>query len=89
MTISAAFVLYAVIWFLTLFIVLPLKLTSQRESGSIIDGTPASAPINPQIKTKMFWVSIITTIIWIPICLIIIFGIVTISDLDFYGKLNR
>lgn len=88
MTISAAFVLFAVLWFLLLFIALPLKLKTQSEVGKIIEGTPLSAPDNPQVKKKMIWVSAITFILWIPICLIIMSGIVSISDLDFYGRLR-
>ena len=57
MTISAAFVLFAVIWFLTLFILLPLNLKTQEEIGSIVDGTPSSAPTNPKVKKKMFLIN--------------------------------
>ncbi len=88
MTISAALVLYAVIWFLMLFVILPLKLVSQNESGDVTDGTPASAPINPNLKRKMLLVTGIAIAIWIPICLIIVFEILTLSHLDFYGILN-
>ena len=56
MTITAALVLFAVLWFLILFIALPINLKTQRESGEVIEGTPSSAPENPQIKKKMFWV---------------------------------
>ena len=88
MTISAAFVLFAVIWFLTLFIILPLNIKTQNDFGTVIHGTPSSAPTNPHVKRKMFWTTIITTLIWIPICLIIIFEIVTIADINFYDKLR-
>ena len=88
MTISAAFVLFAVIWFLTLFILLPLNIKTQKDLGNIAEGTPPSAPTNPRVKIKMFWTTIITTLIWVPICLIIIFEIVTISDINFYDKLR-
>ena len=88
MTISAAFVLFAVIWFLTLFIMLPLKIKTQNDQGTITQGTPASAPINPNVKTKMFWTTVITTLIWFPVCSIIIFEIVTISDINFYNMLR-
>ncbi len=88
MTISAAFVLFAVLWFLLLFIALPLKLKTQSELGKIIDGTPLSAPENPQVKKKMIWVSLITLILWVPICLVIMSGVISISDLDLYGRLR-
>ena len=67
MTISAAFVLFAVIWFLTLFILLPLNIKTQEEIGTIAEGTPSSAPTNPKVKKKMFWTTIITILIWIPV----------------------
>ena len=88
MTISAAFVLYAVIWFLTLFVILPLNLKTQNDVGIISNGTPPSAPVNPKIRNKMFWTTIITTLLWVPVCSIIIFEVITISDLNFYGKLR-
>ena len=88
MTISAAFVLLAVIWFLTLFIMLPLNIKTQKELGKTEHGTPSSAPTNPNLKRKIFWTTVIATMIWIPVCLIIILEIVTISDIDFYNKLR-
>ena len=88
MTISAAFVLFAVIWFLTLFIILPLKIKTQNEQGTIAQGTPPSAPTNPNVKTKMLLTTVIATLIWLPVCSIIIFEIITISDVNFYNKLR-
>lgn len=89
MTISAAFVLFAVIWFLLLFIILPLRIKTQNDLGNTIEGTPASAPTNPRVKIKMFWTTVLTTIIWIPLCLIIMFEIISISDLNFYNRLRE
>ena len=89
MTISAAFVLFAVIWFLTLFIILPLNLKTQNDVGVVARGTTASAPTNPRLKNKMFWTTIITIAIWVPVCLIIIFEIFSVTDINFFGKLRR
>ena len=89
MTISAALVLFAVIWFLTLFIILPLNIRTQNEQGTIAQGTPASAPTNPNMKAKMLWTTIVATLIWLPVCSIIIFEIITIADVNFYDKLRR
>ncbi len=41
MTITAAIVLFAVIWFLVFFCVLPFRFESQAEAGSVTPGTPA------------------------------------------------
>ena len=88
MTISAAIVLLAVIWFLLLFIALPLNIKTQKESGTTVHGTPSSAPENLNLKKKIIMVSIFTIIIWVPIISLIMSGLLTISDLDFFKKLR-
>ena len=45
MTVVSAFVLWVIIWFLTLFVVLPIGLTTQEEAGEVVPGTPAGAPV--------------------------------------------
>lgn len=88
MTITSALVLFAVIWFLLLFMALPLGQKSQEEDGERVPGTPASAPVNPMVGKKMFWVTVVTVIIWVPLCLFIVYGPLTMKDLDFYGRMN-
>ena len=41
MSIFSAIALLAVIWFMTLFVILPLNLTTQDEAGSRVRGTMA------------------------------------------------
>ena len=50
MTITGAIVLYAVCWFMTLFVVLPIGVQSQEEAGDVVPGTPASAPTAPMLR---------------------------------------
>jgi predicted secreted protein len=49
MTTSLAVALYIVIWWLTLFVVLPFGVKTQGEAGDVVDGTPESAPVAPRI----------------------------------------
>ena len=44
MTITSAFVLFAVIWFLTFLIVIPFKIKTQGDLGAVAKGTQAGAP---------------------------------------------
>ena len=62
MTITASLVLFAVFWFLILFVVLPLNIKTQGEEGKNSYGTPSSAPINANIKKKMILVTLFTTV---------------------------
>ena len=71
MTITASIVLFAVFWFLILFVVLPLNIRTQGEEGKNSYGTPSSAPINSNIKKKMLLVTLFTTILWLISMLII------------------
>jgi len=85
MSISAAIVLYAVVWFMTLFVVLPLRLKSQHDSGDVVPGTSASAPSNPQIKKRMLITTFIGTLIWAAVCTAIISGTLSMKNLGFEG----
>ncbi|MCA0204981.1 DUF1467 family protein [Pararhodobacter sp.] len=78
----SAFVLYAFIWFLTLLVVLPLRLTTQGEAGRIVAGTPESAPHDPRIGRKMLVTTIAGTLIWAVVVGIIVSGWITIEDVD-------
>ena len=71
MTITASLVLFAVFWFLILFVVLPLNIKTQGEEGKNSYGTPSSAPINANIKRKMIVVTLFTTVAWLISMLVI------------------
>ncbi|MCB1548356.1 MAG: DUF1467 family protein [Hyphomicrobiaceae bacterium] len=44
MSIALAIAIYIVVWWITLFAVLPFGVRTQGEAGTVVDGTPASAP---------------------------------------------
>jgi len=52
MTITSAFVLFAVIWFLTFLIVIPFKIKTQGDLGAVAKGTQAGAPEVHNLKKK-------------------------------------
>ena len=49
MTLSLGIALYIMIWWMTLFAVLPLGVKTQGEAGEVVEGTPASAPVAPRL----------------------------------------
>ena len=71
MTITSAIVLLSVYWFITLFIVLPINITTQTDDRNVIEGTAPSSPVNPNLKRKFSITTVISIILWIPTCLII------------------
>jgi predicted secreted protein len=78
----SALVLYAVIWFLTLFVVLPLRLVTQGEAGAVVPGTPESAPAEAHMKRRLVITTGVATVIWVAVVAIILSGVITVADLD-------
>lgn len=86
MNFVSAGVLFAVIWFMCLFVALPLRLKTQSEKGEVVRGTPASAPDDPKLKKKVKWVTLAALIIWAGTVTVIVSDIITIEDLDFFDR---
>lgn len=89
MGITSAFVLFAVIWFMTLFVVLPIRLTTQGDDEEVLKGTHASAPVNPQLGKRAKIVTLITVPLWILTMVVIESGWITVEMLDVNGFLER
>lgn len=90
MSIVSGIVLFAVIWFMVLFIILPIRVQSQAEAGERVAGTPAGAPSSTfSMKRKCVtttWISVITFAVIVSV---IIWGGITVEDLDFFNRLER
>ena len=71
MTITSAIVLLSVYWFIILFIILPINVTTQNDERNVIEGTAPSSPVNPNLKRKFSITTIVSIILWIPTCLVI------------------
>ena len=85
MTITAALVLFAVIWFMVFFCVLPLRFQSQADAGSVVPGTPASAPADAQVGRKARITSYVSVALFVVIASVIIWGGISVRDIDFMG----
>ena len=86
MTITAAIVLYAVIWFMTMLITLPVRLRTQGDEGEVLQGTHAGAPANFRLKRTMLIVTAITTVLWVIVAGIIVSGMITVEDMDWFDR---
>ena len=86
MNIVTGLVLYALIWFMTLFIVLQVGVTSQSDVGERVTGTHGSAPVNAQIKRRFVITSAVAAVIWAVIAAIILSGVITIADIDLFTR---
>ena len=87
MGVTSAIVLFAVVWFLTFFIVLPLRLTTQGEAGEVVPGTHRSAPADANIKGKAKITTAVAFVIWAVIVTVILSGWITVRDLDWFDRM--
>jgi len=84
MAIFSGFVLFAVIWFMTLFVVLPLRLTTQDEAGTTVRGTLGSAPENPRLKRRFLLTTLVSLVLWAIAVGIIVSGWISLEDIDLF-----
>ncbi|VDS07060.1 hypothetical protein PARHAE_00232 [Paracoccus haematequi] len=89
MNLTGGIVLFAVLWFLTLFIVVLIGQRSQQDAGEIVPGTPAGAPADLRLKGKLIWTTVIAAIIWAVIAYVILGGLITRADIENLDRLIR
>jgi predicted secreted protein len=80
-SISTAFAIYFVIWWIVLFAMLPLGVRSQHESGDIAPGTDPGAPILPDLKRKALWTTLASTVIFFAWFFVYVNRLVTLDQL--------
>ena len=85
MGITSGIVLYAVLWFLTFLIAIPIRLETQGDVGDVVPGTHASSPENHHLRKKAIITTIVAGVLWAIIATIIITGTITVRDFDWRG----
>jgi predicted secreted protein len=63
-TISTAFAIYFVLWWVTLFLTLPFGVRSQHEDGGGAPGTDPGAPVVTGLGRKLIWTTVISAVIF-------------------------
>jgi len=56
--------IYGIIWFLCLFVILPIGVVTQDEAGDIVAGSAPSAPVRPHMLRKLLLTTILSAIIY-------------------------
>lgn len=73
-------VTFVIIWWLVLFMVLPVGVQTQREAGDeVVPGTAESAPARPRIGLKFAITTAATSVLWAIVYAIIKYEIITIG----------
>lgn len=64
MNIATIILVYVICWWIVFFAALPIGVRTQDESEEGVTlGTVSSAPVNPNLKKKAIWTSVITAVL--------------------------
>ena len=86
MSITSALVLYAVFWFLTFLVALPVRVKTQGDLGDIVPGTHAGAPEHHHLKKKAWITTWVALALWAVTTVIILSGWITVDDFDLFHR---
>ncbi|MGL5137038.1 MAG: DUF1467 family protein [Beijerinckiaceae bacterium] len=86
MTISAAIAIYFIIWWLTLFAVLPFGIRSQTETGEVVPGSDPGAPAKVKGARIIVLTSVISAVVFVVFWLVYVQNIL---DLEFIREITR
>ena len=75
--------IYICIWWTTLFAVLPFGVRTQQEEGSVVPGTPESAPAKPRLLRAVIINTAISSVIFVIVYLIIKLRLITADTFPF------
>jgi predicted secreted protein len=76
--------IYGIIWFLTLFMVLPWGVVSQAEHGEVQPGSSESAPARPLIVLKLGITTLISLVFFLIVYWLLTSGALANINLPFF-----
>ena len=79
MAIATAIAIYFLIWWITLFAVLPWGVRAQGEDGA--PGTDPGAPRVPHLRTKLIWTTVVSAVVFGICWALYVYRLVTLDDL--------
>ncbi len=64
MAVTTYFAIYFLIWWLTLFAVLPWGVRSQEEGGDVVPGSDPGAPMTHLLGRKLIWTTLVAGVVF-------------------------
>ena len=81
MSVTLGIAIYIVMWWTVLFAVLPIGVRTQAEDGSVVPGTPESAPTAPRLLRKVFLTTAVSAALFGLVWAVIHYGYIDLSAL--------
>jgi predicted secreted protein len=90
MGISTHLAIFFLIWWISLFAVLPFGIRSQHEDGDFPEGTDPGAPVRNRIGRKLIWTTLVAAVFYVIFYFIYTSGYVTADKLmSWFGPTSR
>ncbi|KUO54376.1 MAG: hypothetical protein APF80_01035 [Alphaproteobacteria bacterium BRH_c36] len=80
MSLTFAIAIYFIVWWMTLFAVLPFNVRTQDEDGHVVPGTPESAPAKPRLLRIVLVNTVVASLVFAFVWSVIVLKWI---DLDF------
>ncbi len=80
------FAIYGIVWFLTLFMVLPFGVVSQEEAGDVVPGSARSAPVRPRMLRKILITTLVSAMFYLGVYWLLTSGALADFVPNFIGE---
>ena len=82
MSVATAIAIYFLVWWVTLFAVLPWGVRNQEEAGEVIPGTDPGAPARHRVWSKLGWTTLVATVVFGILYVIYVRGLIPVEFLS-------
>ena len=86
MSIGSGIAIYFLLWWISLFVALPLRVKSQIEAGQIVPGSEAGAPEKPHLWWKLGVTTLVATALFVVVWAIMVFKPIPLSSIPIIGS---
>jgi len=82
--------IYLVIWWTVLFAILPIGVRTSEEAGeAAMPGLADSAPHKPHLLMKVLGTTVVSTIIFAIVYVIVVHQVITLDDIPFFPNYEK
>jgi predicted secreted protein len=81
MNLALGIAVFVVIWWTVLFAILPLGVRTQGEDGTIVPGTPESAPTRPRLVRVVLLTTLVSCVVFATIWAALRYDLVNFEQL--------
>lgn len=82
-------VVFLITWWIVIFMVLPLGVRSQHESGEVVAGSEPGAPSIPDLKRKAWITTVVACLVWLVLFVLIELQPFSLEDIPFFPHYER